>query len=194
MPSACAIDEIERLEPVRFDLARQPQRPGELGERMPLRLSSTALEHAVGEAGAVPVGLWLVIAIEGQRALDIAASACGISHASLTVHLDRAAVVKPAAGIIGPASRRLRDYGGQLRELAECESHPRSNASVVALTPSLIVAAGWELSAQEAGKRVTEWAADIAELRPPSRLYWEAAAAEQGLPLAAWVVIHAARR
>ena len=182
--------------PANHDLAAQPQRPGELAAMVLVALSEPARRH-IGRgasSAALPVNLWLVIAIEAQRSLIRATEVVDMSAEHLADRLDAAAAHSwDSRDEEHLALGRLRAYAEAVRDRRGPSAGPLIPASVP-LSPSLTVAAAWALQAQRCGVSIEQWASQAAGLSLPCRATWEAASAAAAQPLSEWVLAQAARR
>jgi hypothetical protein len=170
--------------PLRLDASAR--RPGVAHERLELHLdapASTTISRLL-VADRLPIALLAVIAIESERALHAAAR--GRDAGALARGLDWAARRAP------PPRRctQLDAYAAALRR-AELPTREPSPGRVELLVPYHTLVA-WEIAAEAASMRLTEWAcARLAETGAGRRL-WEAAAAERGEMLAEWIALQAA--
>ncbi len=187
--------ERESFEPPSFDLGVQPQRPGELTEPVAVAISDESLKSAKGTAAAarLPLELWLVIAIDAERALTTATLETGVSGPALIAACEAEALAPRPTGLNPPLQRRLADYAMALRIGHTKFAVPEAITSPVILAPAHTTAAGWARAAADAQLRVEQWVAFVAERTSPGRELWEAAAAEAGRHLSEWVLVQAAR-
>lgn len=181
--------------PPRFDLDRQPQRPGELCREIRLRASEhdSAVEAQAAAAG-VPSSLWATLAIESQRCLQETASLFGVPGHVVSGALEHAASDgrKSAAGPSGESPSRLYDYA---RALVRAGARPaRPTIGGLLLRPPLRMLTAWSLSCHATGLPLEAWATlHLAEaINEP--VNWEASAAQAGQTLAEWIVVQTARR
>jgi hypothetical protein len=175
-----------------FSLETQPQRPGELCESFSIELAPALLSDANGHARAarLPLALWLVIAIEAERALGAAASAAGVEPEDLALAADTAARAVRRYDV-GPAeTRRLASYATALRVGASDSTATAAKTSVTVRLSHLLLAR-WALTAAETDVSLAEWAAGQSLV--PGRERWEVAAVENAQPLGEWLLTQAAR-
>lgn len=182
------------FEPPPFSLTRQPQRPGELCESLIIDLPPSAYERAERQAQAagIPLPLWLLIAIEAERAVASTAAITGLGRTDV---IDAADEATRSSGrrydISPPETRRLADYAEALRAGAAQTAAPATDRAVAIRLPHLMLAS-WALTAAECNVPLTRWAA--ASPLAPGRERWEATAAAEGLSLSEWLLRQAARR
>ena len=170
-----------------YQLARQPQRPGELCEEVVLSLGAKRAEafEARAAAAGLPAALWLTLAIETQRCLRVLS--CALGDDPLTVSRQMQCEHAPRVD----AHTRLADYATALRA-----ARPRPSTAVtsrLAARPSLSLLAGWRSEAARANTSVESWAIDQLTNPLPERFVeWEADAAIAGHSLLAWMLLQAA--
>jgi predicted HicB family RNase H-like nuclease len=166
------------------NLARQPQRPGELCEELRIdmgRVAAAALENCAAAAG-LPNPLWTTLAIEARRCLALAAMEFGID----------ARLLDDAASERRGGWGRLADYANALRAATPRAATP-VHGTIVA-RPSVLMDSAWRRCAAAAEISLEQWA--IRQLRAPAPaglVEWEAAAAEGGHSLSEWTLVQAAR-
>jgi hypothetical protein len=173
-----------------YDLALQPQRPGELGREIVLDLARDEAVEIECRAAVVglPGTLWATLAVEATRSVTLVATLLGLPAA--TVHR----ALSAAAEEVAPARRRSRlsDYAKALRTAVQ--RVPAAAAGGVALRPGLASATAWEAEAEAAALSLNEWALRALAAAPDGFAAWEAAAADEGRSLPEWALIQAARR
>jgi len=183
------LEEIDDFEPLPADsdysLSTRPQRPGELCDWLELQLSKEAAAHLEANA-RVPAGLWLVIAIEAQRNLELMGD---VGESGLTGRLDLAAEEPIGAVVARAPARELHAYSEALRAGAAGTQELPDRRLI--LTPSKSMSTAWEHHARDRGLTLGSWARAEAESRPPGAISWEAAAAERGQSLAEWMLFKA---
>jgi hypothetical protein len=188
--------ENEALQAVVHDLDVRPQRPGELTVPVVVTLAPTGRTAAslCAKRDGVPINLWLVIAIEAERALRNAAARSGVDLEELEARLDHAAGrVLPSDVYEHPALQALRAYAHALLTMDDSPVPVMATTSVP-LNPGLQVAAAWAVEADVSGLEMAAWATERAsELPFKSRVAWEAAAASWAQSLAEWTLLQAAR-
>jgi hypothetical protein len=137
----------------------------------------------------VPAGLWLAIAIEARRTLELM---CGVGDSGLTVRLDLAAQEPIGAVVARAPARELRAYSEALRA-GEAGSQELPGGRLV-LTPSKSISTAWEHHARDRGLTLGSWIRAEAESQLAGAISWEAAAAERGQSLAEWMLLNAGAR
>ncbi len=175
-----------------FSLALQQQRPGELCETVRPTWRPDQLERGrqhAADAG-VPLGLWLTLTVEAERALAEAAELHNLLQNVLATHADQTASLHSVSRVLPIAARRLAEYAAALR-VGDDRLRARDERSSVALDVPHTTLAAWALSATATGMRVEEWVGQ--QELPPGRHMWEAAAAEAGLQLDGWLLRQATR-
>jgi hypothetical protein len=152
---------------------------------MELELSKEAAAHLEAEA-RVPAGLWLAIAIEAQRNLELMG---GVGESGLVGRLDLAAEETMGAVVARAPARELHAYSEALRAGAVGTQELTERRLI--LTPSKSISTAWEHHARDRGLTLASWVRAEAESRPPGAIFWEAAAAERGQSLAEWMLLKA---
>jgi hypothetical protein len=144
------------------------------------------LENAAHDR--LPLPLWVLIAIESERALHAAASS-ELGRSELAARLDWVARMPPS-----DVSRetRLRAWAVVLR----CPTDPpRDVAPAPGVAIDLLVPYhtlfAWKLAADRAEVPLLEWARSRLASASRGRALWEAAAAETGCTLGEWVALSA---
>jgi hypothetical protein len=147
-------------------------------------LSKEAAAHLEAEA-LVPAGLWLAIAIEARRNLELMG---GVGESGLTGRLDLAAKEPIGPVVTRAPARELHSYSEALRAgAAGTEELPGRR---LILTPSKSISTAWEHHARDRGLTLGSWVRAEAESRPAGAISWEAAAAERGQSLAEWMLLN----
>lgn len=184
-------EEVDIYEPMpadgEFSLHLQPQRPGDLCDWIELELPPETVEW-IAVRTAVPVGLWLTIAIEAKRVLG---SYGPVAEGELEARLDEAAQVRIDAAVCRAPARALRTYADALR--AGSEFGATDQGGIVVLTPPQAMSTAWEHHARDIGMPLGPWLAREAASHLTGRVDWEAAAAEQGQSLSEWILRGAGR-
>jgi hypothetical protein len=176
-----------RCFPPRLD--SRSRRPGVAHEELELPLGSCASAAAANAVhDRLPLPLWVLIAIESERALQAAASS-ELARTRLAARLDWIARMPTT-----DASRetRLRAWAVVLR----CPPDPPRD---VAPAPSVAIGLlvpyhtlfAWEFAADRAGVPLFEWARSRLASAGQGRALWEAAAAETGSTLGEWIALSA---
>lgn len=183
---------VRPFEPPPFSLLAQPQRPGELCESLVIELPVGTLIQARRHASAarLPLPLWLVIAIEAERALVAAVAATGVEAAALRDAADDAARPGRRYDVSPLQARRLASYAAALRVGVDNVSTPTTYENIALRLPNLLIAR-WAFAAVDASMPLPEWVATLP--LAPGRERWEAAAAEAAQPLSEWLLLQAAR-
>jgi len=179
-----------------FDLARQPQRPGELCRevRLPAGADQRVTEVRAAAAG-VPASLWATLAVESERCVQRSAALFALPDTLVVAALeDAAAEEEPetVARLADGTPSRLCDYA---RALLNARS--REAAAVVGgvvLRPSLTMLTAWSLASRQAGLKLEAWASSHLSETALEPVRWEGSAALSGQTLAEWTVLQAARR
>jgi hypothetical protein len=174
-----------------YDLALQPQRPGELTRELALHLSredAFLVENRAAGKG-LPASLWATIAVEAARSIKLV-------EASLGLPVERIHKLLLAAARASDSPQRhsrLNDYAHALRA-----AKPRTPAAVsvgrIALNPGLASATAWNCEADSAGTSLEAWIQDAIVAAPDDFVLCEAAAADEGRQLSEWALVQAARR
>ena len=174
-----------------FDLFVQPQRPGELCQDLRLVAPASVLTAVTDDAAAagVPPGLWLTVAIEATRAVELAAEVLQVSRDLVVDQLNAASV---HADGVAPVRTRLTDYAFALRSTKP--SPPIRALGTLLARPSITALTAWSRSAEKAGVSLQEWALAAVQAAPRQALDWEVCSAEAGQTLAEWTLVQAARR
>jgi hypothetical protein len=170
-----------------YDLARQPQRPGELGREVVLKLgrdSCREIERRAAAAG-VPATLWATLAVEAARSVTLVETTLGVTAVEA---LSAAAVEARPRG----RRSRLTDYADALR--AATPRDPVAMIATMAVRPGLASATAWEAEAEAAEVALDVWLVLAIDRAPAKFVAWEAAAADEGRSLPEWALVHAARR
>jgi hypothetical protein len=173
--------------PPPYDLARQQQRPGELGREVVLdigRDSCREIERRAAAAG-VPATLWATLAVEATRSAALVETTFGFTAVET---LSAAAAEAAAAG----RRSRLSDYADALR--AATPRDPVAVIAAIAVRPGLASATAWEAEAAAAEVALDVWLVLAIDRAPARFVAWEAAAADEGRSLPEWALVHAARR
>lgn len=173
-----------------LDLWSQRQRPGEFCRPLPLRPGSTAtgIAEAAAAAAGLPIELWVTIAIEASRCVDVLVQ-CGFERQAAVCLLDEQA--KNLSNNSKSTCRtRLAAYADAL-----VEAQPRSIANRVGALeakPSLQMLTAWSMAAESTAQCIEDWAS--ARIQGPTRaVAWEAAAAAAGTSLGEWTLYAALR-
>jgi hypothetical protein len=177
-----------------FSLQTQPQRPGDLCESVVVDFPTPVLAAArrYADEAAIPLPLWLTIAVEAERALQAAVAATGVDTVVLANTADRVASQRARYDIPPPQARRLASYAGALRVGdSAVAAAGAANATRVVLRVSHLTAATWSLAAARTGRSLEAWVTSVALV--PGRELWEATAAASGLLLSEWLLLQAAR-
>lgn len=173
-----------------YDLALQPQRPGELGRETvvsPTPEHATEIERRASVAG-LPTALWSTLAVEATRSISLVAAVLGIPP------LVAETALSSAARKAEPPQRRsrLNDYASALR--AAVARDPCPFIGGVALRPGLASVTAWEAEAAAAEMPLEAWILRAIAAAPDGFVAWEAAAADRGYSLPEWALVQAARR
>jgi hypothetical protein len=181
--------------PPPYDLASQPQRPGELCAE--LSFSDHDLADRVSEraaAAGVPPVLYATVGVEATRTLTMAAGLSALPCETVERRLGEAAAQTLGEVATDPrmlAPTRLGDYARALLDRTSRPA-PRSASRRVLLRPTETMLAAWTLAAGE--DPLTAWAAGLLDRAAPDVLDWETAGACAGQTLAEWVLAQLARR
>jgi hypothetical protein len=185
------VEEVDVYEPLpgstEFALALQPQRPGDLCDRIELRLPPAAIARIAAQS-RIPPGLWLTIAIEAKRVLGAYPPDAG---SDLEARLDEAASGRIDAAVSRAPARALRAYADALRCGSGTET--QDPEGLIVLTPSQAMSTAWEDHGRRRGAPLGRWLAEEAVSVLVGRVEWEAAAAERGQSLAEWIYLSAGR-
>ena len=178
--------------PPPLSLTDRTQRPGELADVVPITLDGDVGRRTLelAEHARLPLALYVVCAVEAERALAEVARALGTATDEIAPCLDDAAADSTPPQFEPPASRPLRAYARALR-YGGCKS--RSGQRVELVVPDRL-RARWSIAAQEAGMTVEAWiAAQLATTRRGVER-WEAQAAAEARTLSEWVALQALSR
>lgn len=167
-------------------LRAQPFRPGELPEILHLELSTRAANRvtALADRTAVPVELWIRVAIEAGRHAYLAAEGRGLSRAEVDIAVDRAS--EPSEGVAPVLGRRQLAYARKLRAGEPARGSTR-DCSIFSLRVPDQLAAGWAFDAARGGLSLGEWAERHLACATETVHTWEAASAERGYSLGEWI-------
>ena len=168
--------------------AAQPFRPGELVMPVRIDLGDGAMAQAIREASAsrVPVELWVRIAIEGSRQLDLVIAATGVSRGAFAAHLDGLADgARTAPGSLHTPG--LSMYARRLRSGEPTGVREAGRSPLTVLIPDTLALA-WTRAANRGADSLAGWAEARLRSAPEGVVGWEAAAAASGDSLGEWML------
>jgi hypothetical protein len=171
-------------------LDARSRRPGLAHEEFNLCLDLPHAERACHMAAAegLPLPLWVVIAIESQRALRAARP--DESPGAVASRLDWAARRPPRQV---RRATRLAAYAAVLRCPPRTVQPMRVASELPLLVPYHTFLA-WEIAAEDDEVALNDWALAQLAAAGTRRPLWEAASAEAGQMLAEWVALQARAR
>jgi hypothetical protein len=178
-----------------YDLARQPQRPGELCSE--IRLTTPAPDPTMAQrarASGLPIVLWATLAVECQRVLELVIRSFELPPALALQTLD-AASAKPPLTIKDRSSgsgSRLSDYARALLNARPLSASVELGPVMLRVSTTMITA--WMLACEQAGESLEDWASEQLTRPPRELVRWESSAAAGGQTLAEWALLQAARR
>jgi hypothetical protein len=191
-PEVDATPEFSELVPP-LDLAANPLRPGHAygGIRIGLEEQTLVTCHEISARESFPLGPWLAIQIESQRALQLVSG-----DPDLVAELDRVARSRPHRKVHRGANSRLAQYANALRARVSGQPSPSApeNGERVTIPVSSHAELAWNQAAVAAELDLERWLGAMLRSASSGRLTWEAASAEQGQGLAEWILFQAALR